>query len=279
MACYVVTGGASGIGAEVVAGLLEGGHTVYSLDRHAHPTARHVQVDLSDAGSIETAVERLPEVLDGLVHVAGVTGTADPRQVLAVNLLAPRRLTALLLGRLRPGAAVVTVASIAALRSSLPDQEVAGLLQKDDAELLTWLKGAELSGADTYDTCKKLLVVWTAALAGHLVPLRVRAASVSPGPVQTPLLTDFRSSMGTSVDDAERALGRHGDPGEVAAAVLFLLSASASWCNGIDLRVDGGLVALRTAAGMPELVGAAPSSGGEPVPHVGTRAPVPGVSR
>lgn len=257
MACYVVTGGASGIGHEVVTQLLREGHTVYSLDRRTHEGAAHVQVDLADAQSIREAAGALPDRLDGLVHVAGVPGTADARQVLAVNLLAVRRLTALLLPRLMPGSAVVTVASLAALRSTLPDGEVPALLQQDDQQLQAWLEETELSGPAAYDTCKKVLVAWTAALAGHLVSRRVRAVSVSPGPVATPLLQDFRVSMGTSVDEAERALGRHGTAEEAAAAVLFALSPSASWCNGVDLRVDGGLVALRAAAATPGLLAAA----------------------
>ncbi|QRP48824.1 SDR family oxidoreductase [Amycolatopsis sp. FDAARGOS 1241] len=69
--------------------------------------------------------------------------------------------------------------------------------------------------------------------------------SVSPGPVRTPTLADFRASMGAdSIDRAGALAGRHAEPGEVAAEVRFL-NPAASWVNGVDLPVEGGLTAAR----------------------------------
>lgn len=73
---------------------------------------------------------------------------------------------------------------------------------------------------------------------------------MSPGPVETPILADFRSSMGADrIAAAEALTGRHGRPEEIAQAIFFLLSPRASWVNGVDLKVDGGFHALRALAG------------------------------
>lgn len=72
--------------------------------------------------------------------------------------------------------------------------------------------------------------------------------SVSPGPVATPILDDFKRDHGVAkVEGAGALLGRFGEPADIARVVAFLLSDSAAWINGTDIRVDGGLTACRTA--------------------------------
>jgi NAD(P)-dependent dehydrogenase (short-subunit alcohol dehydrogenase family) len=66
--------------------------------------------------------------------------------------------------------------------------------------------------------------------------------------VDTPILPDFRASMGDAAIDAATAeAGRLADPDDIAPVIAFLLSPDAGWVNGIDLRVDGGLVGARLA--------------------------------
>ena len=79
----------------------------------------------------------------------------------------------------------------------------------------------------------------------------MRVNAVSPGPIETPIIDDFRTSMGPSVDGAADIVGRLGRAEEVAAAVAFLLSPAASWVNGVDLELDGGLLAARAVAARP----------------------------
>ena len=70
--------------------------------------------------------------------------------------------------------------------------------------------------------------------------------SVSPGPVSTPILEDFKTDHGREkVDSAAQLLGRFGTPEDIAHVVVFLLGPSATWINGTDIRVDGGLNAWR----------------------------------
>ena len=69
----------------------------------------------------------------------------------------------------------------------------------------------------------------------------LRANTVSPGTVATPLLGDFTESMGAQVIEGARSwAGRHARPEEVADAIVFLASPAASWISGVELPVDGG---------------------------------------
>jgi NAD(P)-dependent dehydrogenase (short-subunit alcohol dehydrogenase family) len=69
---------------------------------------------------------------------------------------------------------------------------------------------------------------------------------VSPGPVETPILADFKKDHGTDkVNSAAELLGRFASPQDIAGAIAYLLSPQSEWVNGTDIRVDGGLVAYR----------------------------------
>jgi NAD(P)-dependent dehydrogenase (short-subunit alcohol dehydrogenase family) len=74
----------------------------------------------------------------------------------------------------------------------------------------------------------------------------IRVNAVSPGPTRTPGLTDAMSATGVAGEEklkalAERiALGRLGEPKDIARAVVFLASDDASFITGTELFVDGG---------------------------------------
>jgi NAD(P)-dependent dehydrogenase (short-subunit alcohol dehydrogenase family) len=129
------------------------------------------------------------------------------------------------------------------------DDDVAWRLQAAaDEEILRYAKTTGLSGSGAYDLSKKLLATWSVATAAAQLSRGVRVNALSPGPIETPIIDDFRTSMGAGVDDAAAVVGRHGRPEEVAAVAAFLLSPAASWVNGVDLELDGGLLAARAVA-------------------------------
>lgn len=245
----VVTGAASGIGLALADRLLAAGFDVVGIDRDPCPEriTASFQVDLSDTDSVRSAANSIEGPLHGVANVAGVPGSMPAEIVLAVNLLGARVLTEALLPKLVAGGVVVNVASVAAHRNTLDPTALAELLKIDHAaDVAAWLIRNPLSGPEAYDSSKAAMVQWTGELAAHLLARRVRAVSVSPGPVDTPILEDFRATMGAErLDQSAALVGRHGTADEVAAVAAFLLGPDASWVNGIDIPVEGGLFAAR----------------------------------
>ena len=82
---------------------------------------------------------------------------------------------------------------------------------------------------------------WTADLKDR----RIRVNAVSPGPIETPGLTDLVASAGAGEQRLKMLvngvpLGRLGAPDEIAKAVVFLASDDSSYVTGTELFVDGG---------------------------------------
>jgi NAD(P)-dependent dehydrogenase (short-subunit alcohol dehydrogenase family) len=83
---------------------------------------------------------------------------------------------------------------------------------------------------------------WTTDLKSR----RIRVNAVSPGPIQTPGLSDLVASTGAGEQrlkmlSSSVPLGRLGTPDEIARAVVFLASDDSSYITGTELFVDGGL--------------------------------------
>jgi NAD(P)-dependent dehydrogenase (short-subunit alcohol dehydrogenase family) len=79
-----------------------------------------------------------------------------------------------------------------------------------------------------------------------LAERKIRVNVVSPGPIETPGITALTGSAEAAQDfmgqmSTEVPLGRVGQPSEIAAAVTFLASDEASYVNGVELFVDGGM--------------------------------------
>jgi len=104
-----------------------------------------------------------------------------------------------------------------------------------------------------YGASKAAVIAFTKAMAWELAPRGIRVLSVSPGSVDTPMLTaDIAGEAkrrGLSIEhirserESEQALGRWASPEEVARVVVFLGSEQASFMTGADVLVDGGWVA------------------------------------
>lgn len=245
----VVTGASSGIGRATALALLAAGAEVLALDREPPrglEAASWQAVDLADPGSIEAAVTALGErPLDALCNVAGVPGTAGVETVMRVNFLGLRELSERLREQLR-GGAVVNVASFAGSRwrqRLAAHRELAATPGFEAG--LEWLRRNPVAEDESYPYSKQALIVWTklAALAWRGDGIRVN--SVSPGPVETPILADFRASLGEEKvqEDVDRGGGRAGRAEEIAPAVAFLCGDGAGWITGADLPIDGGVAA------------------------------------
>jgi NAD(P)-dependent dehydrogenase (short-subunit alcohol dehydrogenase family) len=101
----------------------------------------------------------------------------------------------------------------------------------------------------------------TKNLAIELAPERIRVNTVALAFVETPayqrfLSEDEAAEVLASVN-AFHPLGRHGQPGDVVEAILFLAGAGAGWITGTLLPIDGGVLAGRAPAVQPAAVEAA----------------------
>ncbi|AFC53173.1 coniferyl-alcohol dehydrogenase [Mycobacterium paraintracellulare] len=241
---YVVTGAASGIGDAVAARLLGAGAEVYCLDRNTPPAAvtQHIEVDLANPRSIDAAIEQLDGSFDGLLNVAGIPGTAPAELVFAVNSLAVRHLTESFFERLNPGGSVVIVSSTAGFGWPLRLDAIREVLATDTFEEgAAWFKAHPQQG-NAYNFSKEVSTVYTLSMGLALGEMGFRINAVLPGPVRTPILSDFEESMGKdTLDGLKNLLGRHAEPEDIASVVSFLASDDARWVNGQALAVDGGI--------------------------------------
>ncbi len=240
----LVTGAASGIGAALLGILREAGFSPIGLDR----ANADILCDLTDNQAIDRACSAIDAPLAGIAHVAGLPGTASPEAILRVNTLAPMLLTQKLAEKIENGGAIVAVSSVTALRCDLDANAMDAALNRGEQGVLGL--APKHDGKSAYERSKALLNRWALRQASVHKPRQIRVNTVSPGPVQTPILKDFETSIGVDRIAAAGALtGRHGAPEEIAQAIAFLLSPLASWINGTDLKVDGGYHAFRAAEG------------------------------
>ena len=248
----LVTGGASGIGAEVCRRAAAAGASVVVADiaedragELATEVGGHaVVMDVTSEDSVESAVDRAEETagpIDVLVTSAGITQPPLPPEELDQSMwdkvldvdLRGTWLCAVAVGRrmaVRGSGNIVTIASIAGMRS-MP--------------------------LHSYTPAKAAVIALTADLATEWGRSGVRVNSVSPGYTLTPLLQE-------QIDQGQRdpanlveasVLGRMVRTEEVADAVCFLASDAASAITGVNLPVDAGwLIApsWRTYRGVPD---------------------------
>lgn len=245
----VVTGVASGIGAATAALAQSLGADVIGVDRNeARSTMGGFVVgDLSNADGVAAIVARLPSRFDALCNVAGLSGAAGAAITLAVNFYGLRALTDSVADRIREGGAVVNAASIAGFgwRANL-DRAKAMVAEAGFPDVSALLARHGASEEVAYPLSKELLLLWTmkAAHEPRFKQRGIRVNAVSPGPVETPILTQFRQVLGDARVDSDIArVGRSATPADIAPVIAFLCSDGARWINGANIAADGGLEA------------------------------------
>jgi NAD(P)-dependent dehydrogenase (short-subunit alcohol dehydrogenase family) len=91
-----------------------------------------------------------------------------------------------------------------------------------------------------YDVTKGGIANMSAALAGMLAEKGIRANSVAPGPIWTPLIPSTMPADQVKTFGQQVPLGRPGQPAEVAPAYVLLASDEASYISGARIAVTGG---------------------------------------
>jgi len=209
-----------------------------------HPT------DVSDAAAITSlaaAADRLGRVTV-VAHTAGLSPVQAPADaILRVDLLG----TALMLDAfgniIAPGGAGVFIASMAGTMAAQDPEFEQRLATTPTASLLDLpeLKAITDPGA-AYGISKRANQVRVRAASLVWGRRGARVNSISPGIISTPMgAAELEGSSGAMMRTMiERsATGRIGTPQDIAAAVEFLTSPQSSFITGIDLLVDGGVVA------------------------------------
>jgi 3-oxoacyl-[acyl-carrier protein] reductase len=240
----VVTGGAMGIGAEVCRRLGAAGFIVIVADRDkpaAEVTAGQLRadgavaeaqaIDVGDASSVDSAfadIERRHGRCDVLVNSAGVAKVypflefPDDNFVatMAVNVtgtfLCSQR-AARLMVRHQWGR-IVNIASVAGMR-------------------------AVGTGRTAYGTSKGAVIALTRQMAVELAERGVTSNAVAPGPVDTPMTRALHTEQFRREYENAIPMNRYGTVGEIAAAVMYLVSEDAGFVTGVTLPVDGGFLA------------------------------------
>jgi NAD(P)-dependent dehydrogenase (short-subunit alcohol dehydrogenase family) len=236
----IVTGGAAGIGAAVVARLIEGGANVAVFDLRvegANEAAFAVQTDVADDASVRAAVAAVAQRFGGIdivVNNAGIgaQGSVEDAtddewaRVFNINVVGIARVSRAALPHLRESsaAAIVNTCSVAAT-AGLPQRAV-------------------------YSASKGAVLSLTRAMAADHLREGIRVNCVNPGTADTPWVGRLLDSAADP--SAERAAlaarqphGRLVDPAEIAEAIAYLASPRNRSTTGTSLAVDGGMQELR----------------------------------
>lgn len=231
----VVTGAATGIGAACVHRLLDEGASVVQVDlQPCNEKPRAIAV-LGDVSSPDTWAEVLSRGRDEFGAIDGLVSNAYTVEVRAAHELTSDswqrqldvNLTATFLGfrtlysdLSAHGGSVVLVSSVHAL--------------------------AGIPGHPAYAATKGALVALGRQLAVEYGG-SIRVNTVLPGPVDT-AAWDRVSAEGKAQSARATAIGRIGQPDEVASVIAFLLSDEASLVTAASLVVDGGWSAVKDSA-------------------------------
>jgi len=237
----IVTGASRGIGASTARLAAAAGWNVCISYQHNRALAQAVADDVTAAGtrallvqadvSVEDDVLRMFDSCEaelgkasGLVNNAGITGSASTladasadtlRDVININVVGALLCAQEAARRFDSGSAVVNVSSAAANLGS-PNEFV-------------W-----------YAASKGAMDSLTLGLAKELGPKGIRVNAVSPGLINT----DIHEASGIE-NRLEKLvggvpLGRAGEPEEIGAAIVWLLSDAAGYVSGANLRLGGG---------------------------------------
>lgn len=224
----LVTGAASGIGLATARRLAADGARVQRVDRQPGPDVDRV-ADVTAPGIAEALVRETLERhggLDVLVPCAGISSfhpleshdDAYWDEVFAVNVTAVFRL----------------------VRAAIPALERSGRGRIVTIGSVMSRFGA--AGLTAYTASKHAVLGFTRAVASELGPKGITANCVQPGAIETPMTAPAFTTMPEfrTFWEKKAALGRLGQPEDVADVIAFLASDDARFVSGQGFLVDGG---------------------------------------
>lgn len=246
----LVTGGASGLGAESARRLAREGAAVMLTDLNAEAGQAVADEILSAGGKaafmlqdvtdearwgevVAATLEKFGGRIDVLMNSAGVGEGSEP--IVEATYEQWKRVLAINLDGTFLGMRAVTPHMVAAGRGSI-------------INLSSILGKVGMPGAGAYCASKGGVLMLTKSTALELAPLGVRVNSVHPGFIETPMVLGAfrRSENENEMRDmivSRHAVGRLGVPREIADAIVFLASDESSFMTGSEVVIDGGYTA------------------------------------
>jgi NAD(P)-dependent dehydrogenase (short-subunit alcohol dehydrogenase family) len=240
----VITGVSSGIGAETAKVIKSQGATVIGVDRNetSENVDRFVHMDLMNQESIDNGINAIGGDIDALCNIAGLPPTAGRVPTLTVNFVALRYLTENMIGNLNDGASIVNAASLAGF--GWPEQVEAckDFISNGNFDNVEEL--CERNNVDdprSYFYSKEILIIWTMLNRWTWRDRGIRMNTISPGPVETPILPDFLETLGERAEEDMKVNDRAGLPSDIAPVFAFMCSDGSAWFRGTDMLVNGGM--------------------------------------
>lgn len=96
---------------------------------------------------------------------------------------------------------------------------------------------------DAYTATKGAVIALTKSLAVQFGPRKIRSNAICPGPIETPLLTEWllKDAEAKRIRLARNPTGRFGRPEDIVNAGIYLASDESTWTNGAVFVIDGGI--------------------------------------
>ncbi|GAA3819236.1 SDR family oxidoreductase [Sphaerisporangium flaviroseum] len=262
----VVTGGGRGIGRAVAERLLRGGEGVVAIERDTealawvdgHPARGRVAAVAGDAAD-EVVAERAADRASAIGTLSGWVNNAAVFRDASLHSAPVQVVLDLIAGSLD---AAVTGSAVA-VRRFLAEGTGGAIVN-----VSSYQARQAVPGCLPYVTAKAAVEGLTRALAVEYGPYGIRANAAAPGSVATERYRDLLDAQGPEASARTEQemgrlhpLGRVARPEEVAAVVVHLLSAEASFVNGATVPVDGGRSVLaRDPEAAPAPIASAPRS-------------------
>lgn len=235
----VIFGAYGGIGSELARRLAKkdcrlmlAGRNADKLSALATELGASMQtVEATDSAQIEAAVARASEIFGSIHGIANCFGSlilkpahlttdAELDETLAVNLKSAFATVRAAARNMKQGGSVVLCSSAAARLGMANHEAIAA--------------------------AKAGILGLTLAAAASYAPRNIRINAVAPGLTRTPLTERITSNETVAKGSLSmHALGRFGEPADVASAIEWLLDPQQQWVTGQVLGVDGGLATLR----------------------------------
>jgi NAD(P)-dependent dehydrogenase (short-subunit alcohol dehydrogenase family) len=230
MGNYLVVGGSSGIGLQVVKDLVANGHHVYAtFNQHEItdiPSAQYHALNVMDE-TIDFSF--LPAQLDGLVYCPGAISLRPFARISPADFVADYQLQ--------------VVGAVKVIQAALPM-----LKEAETASIVLFSTVAVQVGLNFHSlvaSSKGAIEGLTKALSAELAP-KIRVNCIAPSLTDTPLAASLLNSEQKIEANAQRhPLKRVGTASDIANMVEFLLTQKSSWITGQVLHVDGGMSTLK----------------------------------